>query len=79
MGIYFPTHTPISAIAVLRGGHYAVGAAALKSLEAGGVAVVFGASGGIGAALFAALQDAGQFETSPRLQSPSAVPIDTDG
>ena len=48
----------------------------MKSLESGGVAVVFGASGGIGAALVAALQDAGQFEAVHVFSRRSAVPID---
>ena len=48
----------------------------MKSLESGGVAVVFGASGGIGAALFAALQDAGQFKAVHGFSRQSAVPVE---
>ena len=53
-----------------------MGAAVLKSLKSGGVAVVFGASGGIGAALVAALQDAGQFDTVRGFSRRSAISVD---
>lgn len=53
-----------------------MGARALESIAAGGVAIVFGASGGIGAALLAALKDAGRFDTVHGFSRQSAIPID---
>ena len=48
----------------------------MESIAAGGVAIVFGASGGIGAALLAALKDAGRFDTVHGFSRQSAIPID---
>lgn len=53
-----------------------MGAKALESIAAGSVAIVFGASGGIGAALLAALRDAGRFDTVHGFSRRSAVPVD---
>ena len=48
----------------------------MDSIVAGSVAIVFGASGGIGAALLSALRDAGRFDTVHGFSRRSVVPID---
>lgn len=48
----------------------------MKSINPGGVALVFGASGGIGAALVAALEDMGRFAAVHGFGRKSAHPVD---